>query len=144
MFILPRANGTVFGILIYQDRGRSYRELPMRWAELGSVYRYERSGVLHGMLRVRGFTQDDAHIFCTADQLADEIAGVLQLVDEIFSTFGFEYTAYLATQPDEHTIGDADIWKRADADRRKSHHRRNAGLGRSTITQGQCDDREKI
>jgi len=100
-------------ILIYQNRGRSYRELPLRWAELGTVYRYERSGVVHGMLRVRGFTQDDAHIFCTADQLADEIAGVLRLVDAIFSTFGFEYTAYLATRPPDKTIGDADIWERA-------------------------------
>ena len=100
-------------ILIYKDRGRSYRELPMRWAELGSVYRYERSGVVHGMLRVRGFTQDDAHIFCTAEQLADEIAGVLRLVDKIFSTFGFEYTADLATRPAEKTIGDDGIWERA-------------------------------
>ena len=100
-------------ILIYQNRGRSYRELPLRWAELGTVYRYERSGVVHGMLRVRGFTQDDAHIFCTADQLADEIAGVLRLVDTIFSTFGFQYTAYLATRPADKTIGDARIWERA-------------------------------
>ena len=100
-------------VLIYKNRGRSYRELPMRWAELGTVYRYERSGVLHGMLRVRGFTQDDAHVFCTEEQLADEIAGVLKLVDEIFSTFAFSYTAYLATRPAEKTIGDVAIWERA-------------------------------
>jgi threonyl-tRNA synthetase len=100
-------------VLIYKDRARSYRELPMRWAELGSVYRYERSGVLHGMLRVRGFTQDDAHIFCTADQLADEIAGVCRLVDKVMSTFGFEVTAYLATRPEENSIGDDAIWERA-------------------------------
>ena len=100
-------------ILIYRNRGRSYRELPMRWAELGAVYRYERSGVLHGMLRVRGFTQDDAHIFCTEEQLPDEIAGVLRLVDRIFSTFGFEYTAYLATRPPEKTIGEPALWERA-------------------------------
>ncbi|HPF14895.1 MAG TPA: threonine--tRNA ligase, partial [Planctomycetota bacterium] len=100
-------------VLIYKDRGRSYRELPLRWAELGTVYRYERSGVVHGMLRVRGFTQDDAHIFCSADQLADEIAGVCRMVDFFMKTFGFEYTAYLATRPAEHTIGDADIWERA-------------------------------
>jgi threonyl-tRNA synthetase len=100
-------------ILIYKTRTRSYRDLPMRWAELGTVYRYERSGVLHGMLRVRGFTQDDAHIFCTPDQLADEIAGVCDLVAKIFRTFGFEYTAYLATQPEAHTIGSDEIWQRA-------------------------------
>jgi threonyl-tRNA synthetase len=100
-------------VLIYKDRGRSYRELPLRWAELGSVYRYERSGVVHGMLRVRGFTQDDAHIFCTAEQLADEIAGVCRLVDKIMTTFGFECTAYLATRPAENTIGEPEIWERA-------------------------------
>ncbi|MDA0948969.1 MAG: threonine--tRNA ligase [Planctomycetota bacterium] len=100
-------------VLIYKDRGRSYRELPLRWAELGTVYRYERSGVVHGMLRVRGFTQDDAHIFCTADQLAEEIAGVCRLVDRFMKTFGFEYTAYLATRPAEKTIGEDAIWERA-------------------------------
>ncbi len=100
-------------ILIYKNRGRSYRELPLRWAELGTVYRYERSGVLHGMLRVRGFTQDDAHVFCTPDQLADEIARVCGLVDTILSTFGFQYTAYLATRPPEKTIGEDEVWEKA-------------------------------
>jgi threonyl-tRNA synthetase len=100
-------------ILIYKTRTRSYRDLPLRWAELGTVYRYERSGVLHGMLRVRGFTQDDAHIFCTPEQLADEIAGVCDLVAKIFRTFGFEYTAYLATQPESNTIGSDESWQRA-------------------------------
>ena len=100
-------------ILIYKNRGRSYREFPIRWAELGTVYRYERSGVLHGMLRVRGFTQDDAHIFCTPEQLSDEIAGVCSLVDEIMGYFGFEYTAYLATRPADKTIGDDEIWEKA-------------------------------
>jgi threonyl-tRNA synthetase len=100
-------------ILMYKDRGRSYRELPLRWAELGTVYRYERSGALHGMLRVRGFTQDDSHIFCTPDQLADEIAGVLDLVDFTLKTFGYEYTAYLATRPKERSIGSPEIWERA-------------------------------
>jgi threonyl-tRNA synthetase len=100
-------------ILIYKNRGRSYRELPLRWAELGTVYRYERSGTLHGMLRVRGFTQDDSHIFCTPEQLSDEIAGVLELTDFILRAFGYEYTAYLATRPEEKTIGDAEIWDKA-------------------------------
>jgi threonyl-tRNA synthetase len=99
-------------ILIYKTRGRSYRELPLRWAELGTVYRYERSGVLHGMLRVRGFTQDDAHIFCTPEQLPDEIAGVVDLVHTMLTTFGFQYTAYLATRP-EKSIGEADVWNLA-------------------------------
>jgi threonyl-tRNA synthetase len=106
-------------ILIYQKRGRSYRELPLRWAELGTVYRFERSGQLHGMLRVRGFTQDDSHIFCTPEQLPDEIAGVLKLCHTILTTFGFEYTAYLATRPAEKSIGEQAIWDRAtDALRR--------------------------
>ena len=101
--------------LIYKTRGHSYRELPLRWAELGTVYRYERSGVLHGMLRVRGFTQDDSHIFCTPEQLTDELAGVLTLTDEVLKTFGFEYTAYLATRPPEKTIGEDAVWKLATA-----------------------------
>ncbi len=99
--------------LIYRTRGRSYRELPLRWAELGTVYRYEKSGVVHGMLRVRGFTQDDAHIFCTPEQLPEEIAGVLDLIHHVLSTFGFEYTAYLATRPEQKSIGEDAIWERA-------------------------------
>jgi threonyl-tRNA synthetase len=99
-------------ILIYKTRGRSYRELPLRWAELGTVYRYERSGVLHGMLRVRGFTQDDAHVFCTPEQLPSEIAAVVDLVHTTLSTFGFQYTAYLATRP-EKSIGEDDVWAMA-------------------------------
>ena len=102
-------------ILIYKDRGRSYRELPMRLAELGSVYRFERSGVVHGMLRVRGFTMDDSHIFCRPDQLAEEIAGVIDLVRHTVSTFGFEYTAYLATRPAEKSIGPDEFWNEATA-----------------------------
>jgi len=102
-------------ILIYKTRGHSYRDLPLRWAELGTVYRYERSGVLHGMLRVRGFTQDDAHVFCTPEQLATEIAAVCELVAHIFRTFGFQYRAYLATRPADKTIGDEEIWERATA-----------------------------
>ena len=100
-------------ILIYKTRGHSYRDLPLRWAELGTVYRYERSGVLHGMLRVRGFTQDDAHVFCAPEQLADEIAAVCDLVAHVFRTFGFEYRAYLATRPEEKTIGEDAVWEQA-------------------------------
>jgi threonyl-tRNA synthetase len=114
-------------ILIYKSRGRSYRELPLRWAELGTVYRYERSGVLHGMLRVRGFTQDDAHIFCTPEQLPDEIAGVVDLVHTTLSTFGFEYTAYLATRP-EKSIGESAVWELATEALKRAGEMRNLPL----------------
>jgi threonyl-tRNA synthetase len=99
-------------IKIYQSEPRSYRDLPIRYAELGTVYRYERSGVLHGMLRVRGFTQDDSHIFCTEDQLEDEIVGVLELVKYLVGTFGYKFRAYLATRPDK-SIGSDVNWEHA-------------------------------
>ncbi|MCI0589937.1 MAG: threonine--tRNA ligase [Planctomycetes bacterium] len=102
-------------ILVYASRGRSYRELPLRLSEMGTVYRYERSGVLHGMLRVRGFTQDDSHIFCTPGQLEGEIAGVLELVDLVMKTFGYSFTAFLATRPKEKSIGAPESWEHAIA-----------------------------
>jgi threonyl-tRNA synthetase len=87
-----------FHILIYRDRLRSYRDLPMRLGELGTVYRYERSGVMHGLMRVRGFTQDDAHIFCTPGQIEDEIVSCLQFALDVLETFGFsDYEAELST-----------------------------------------------
>ena len=101
-------------ITIYNTRTRSYRELPLRWAELGTVYRYERSGVLHGMLRVRGFTQDDSHIFCTSEQLEGEINAVIDLVDYMMQTFGYTYSAYLSTRP-EKWVGTEAAWERATA-----------------------------
>ena len=79
-----------FHVLVYKDELRSYRDLPIRWGELGTVYRYERSGTLHGLFRVRGFTQDDAHIFCPPGQLTDEIVGVLDLTEQILTKFGFD------------------------------------------------------
>jgi threonyl-tRNA synthetase len=89
-----------FHVLVYKDSPRSYRDLPLRWAELGTVYRYERSGTLHGLFRVRGFTQDDAHIFCLPEQLSDEILGVLDLTETILSKFGFtDYKVMLLTRP---------------------------------------------
>ncbi len=98
-------------ILIYQTRLRSYRELPLRYAELGTVYRYERSGVLHGLSRVRGFTQDDAHIFCRFDQLGDEIAGVLELARFMIDTFGFtSYRVLLSTRPEKYA-GSLQVWE---------------------------------
>ena len=101
-------------VTIFNSVRHSYRDLPRRFAELGTVYRYEPSGTLHGMLRVRGFTQDDAHIFCTQEQLADEIVDVLKLVHTILSTFGYEYTAYLATRPEKY-LGTDDVWEHAMA-----------------------------
>ena len=102
-----------FHIQIYRSALRSYRELPMRIAELGTVYRYERSGVLHGLMRVRGFTQDDAHIFCLPDQVANEVGDVLDLTFEIMAAFGFdEYDIMLSTRPDKY-VGDPDMWEHA-------------------------------
>jgi len=96
-------------IKIFQSKLRSYRDLPIRLCELGTVYRYERSGVLHGMLRVRGFTQDDSHIFCMPEQVIDEVIGVLDFVVEIMRIFGFEFTAFISTKP-EKCLGDDKSW----------------------------------
>ncbi|OGV88462.1 MAG: threonine--tRNA ligase [Melioribacter sp. RIFOXYB12_FULL_38_5] len=102
-----------FHILIYQSQLRSYRDLPLRWAELGTVYRYEKSGVLHGLLRVRGFTQDDAHIFCTQEQIEDEIIEVIRFSNYMWKSFGFESLKfYIATKP-EKAVGDDAIWEKA-------------------------------
>ena len=100
-----------FHIKIFQSRLRSFRELPIRWAELGTVYRYERSGVLHGLLRVRGFTQDDAHLFCRPDQLEDELTEVLRFSLYMLKSFGFsEYEIYLSTRPDKF-VGSEEGWE---------------------------------
>lgn len=102
-----------FHIGIYNSNKRSYREFPIRWCELGTVYRYERAGALHGLLRVRGFTQDDAHIFCMPDQLEDEIFNILDLNLEILKTFGFDqYDIYLSTRPDKY-VGSDENWDQA-------------------------------
>jgi threonyl-tRNA synthetase len=102
-----------FHIQMYKMRNRSYRELPLRWAELGTVYRYERSGVLHGLMRVRGFTQDDAHIFVTPEQLNQEIINILNLNLEILRTCGFsDYDVFLSTMPQKH-VGSDENWQRA-------------------------------
>jgi threonyl-tRNA synthetase len=102
-----------FHVLTYKHQLHSYRELPLRWAELGTVYRYERSGALHGLMRVRGFTQDDAHIFCLPNQIADEILGVLNLTEQILSDFGFKnYEVNLSTRPDK-SVGNDEVWELA-------------------------------
>jgi threonyl-tRNA synthetase len=102
-----------FHVLTYASRLRSYRELPIRWAELGTVYRYERPGVMHGLMRVRGFTQDDAHVFCLPEQIGDEILRVLNLTERILTTFDFrQYEIHLSTRP-EKSIGDDSVWELA-------------------------------
>ena len=102
-----------FHIQIYKTRKRSYRDLPYRWAELGTVYRFERSGVLHGLPRVRGFTQDDAHVFCRPDQLQDELIRLLDFNLFFLKTFGFDdYETYLSTRPDKY-VGTPENWERA-------------------------------
>jgi len=104
-----------FHLDIYKDQKHSYRELPIRYAEMGTVYRYERSGVLHGLLRVRGFTQDDAHHFCRPDQMPEEIDFVLNFCLHILRSFGFnEFKAYLSTMP-EKSVGEPEMWKDAEA-----------------------------
>ena len=102
-----------FHVLTYKNKPHSYRELPLRWAELGTVYRYERSGALHGLMRVRGFTQDDAHIFCLPNQIADGILGVLNLTEKILSDFGFQnYEVNLSTRPSK-SVGEDEVWQLA-------------------------------
>ncbi|WP_333653933.1 threonine--tRNA ligase [Dissulfurispira sp.] len=102
-----------FHIDVYKNSLKSYRELPIRYAELGTVYRYERSGVLHGLLRVRGFTQDDAHIFCREDQIEDEILNILDFTLFILRTFGFDaYDVYLSTRPEKY-VGTLENWESA-------------------------------
>ena len=113
-------------ILIYKTSQRSYRELPLRYAELGTVYRYERSGVIHGLSRVRGFTQDDAHIFCRFDQLEEEVTGVLELTRFMMDTFGFtNHKVLLSTRPEKYA-GALDVWEEATEILRKA-------LGKSKI-----------
>ena len=109
-----------FHIMIYKSQLRSYRDLPLRWAELGTVYRYEKSGVLHGLLRVRGFTQDDAHIFCTPEQIEDEIIEVIRFARMVLGAFGFyDMNFYLSTKP-EDAVGENERWEIATESLRKA------------------------
>ncbi len=101
------------GMLVYKSEPHSYRDLPLRMAELGLVHRHEMSGALHGLFRVRCFTQDDAHIFMTRDQMKDEIKGVVRIFDEIYSTFGLSYQIELSTMPEDH-MGDETVWAYAE------------------------------
>lgn len=110
-------------ILIYKTRPRSYREMPIKFFELGTVYRYERSGVLHGLMRVRGFTQDDAHIFCREDQIEEQIGEILDFAFYCLRTFGFDqYEVYLSTRP-EKAVGSEELWEKATGALRRSLER---------------------
>jgi len=114
-----------FHIMIYNSSMKSYRDLPIRQAELGTVYRFEKSGVLHGLMRVRGFTQDDAHIFCTREQLGSEIDRVIDFVLYILRTFGFsEFEAYLSTRPEKY-VGEPAVWDEATEALREGLERHN-------------------
>ena len=109
-----------FHIMIYNNSLRSYRDLPCRWAELGTVYRYEKAGALHGLMRVRGFTQDDAHLFCTPEQMDDEIEEVLRFSIHMLKSFGFEdFHAYISTRP-EKSVGDPALWDSATESLKKA------------------------
>ena len=101
------------GILVYQTQLRSYRDLPLKLAELGIVHRHERSGVLHGLMRVRCFTQDDAHIFTTREQIKDEIIDIMDMVQYIYGVFGFPYRIELSTRP-ENAMGERALWDEAE------------------------------
>jgi threonyl-tRNA synthetase len=114
-----------FHCLVFKGGLKSYRDLPIRWAELGTVYRYERSGTLHGLMRARGFTQDDAHIFCLPGQLEDEIVGVLDLTESILNAFGFsKFEIMLSTRPKD-SIGSDEIWDLATDALRNSLNKKN-------------------
>lgn len=99
-------------VMLYKNDIHSYRDLPLRYFEFGTVYRHEMSGVVHGLMRARGFTQDDAHVFCTREQVVDEVVAILDLVDHIMNTFEFEYAAEISTRPDK-SIGTDDMWEHA-------------------------------
>ncbi len=114
-----------FHIMIYKTHLRSYRDLPLRWAELGTVYRYEKSGALHGLLRVRGYTQDDAHIFCTDNQMESEIIEVIIFAKYVLGSFGFtEMNYYLSTMP-EKAVGEPELWRKAEDSLRKALEKEN-------------------
>ena len=107
----PKPMNCPFHVLVYRSQLRSYRELPLRLFEFGTVYRFERSGVIHGLLRTRGFTQDDSHIFCTPEQIVPELGSLLDFVVRILRTFGFEsFTAEISTRPEEKSVGSDDDW----------------------------------
>ena len=96
--------------MVYKNDLHSYKELPLRYSELGNVHRYEASGALNGLFRVRGFTQDDAHILLTEKQVGEEVAKILSLYDQIYSIFGLDYAIELSTRPEDNYIGEIEVW----------------------------------
>ena len=105
-----------FHIATFKSKKWSYRDLPVRYAELGTVYRFERSGVLHGLFRVRGFTQDDAHIFCTKETIEDEISTVMNFCMSMLKAFGFDqYKIFISTKPEEKSVGSKEEWDAAES-----------------------------
>src|SRR2546423_619785 len=132
----PKPMNCPFHCLIFRSRTRSYRELPLRLFEFGTVYRYERSGVLHGLLRTRGFTQDDSHIYCAPDQLVPELTSLLAFVLRVLRTFGFEqFEAELSTRPEGKSVGSDENWEKATAALHDAL--RVAGLS-YTVAAGEC------
>ena len=119
----PKPMNCPFHVMIYKSSQRSYRELPMRLFELGAVYRYELSGTIHGLLRSRGFTQDDSHIFCTREEIAAELASLLDFVLSVLRAFGFEdFQAKLSTRPEEKAVGEVELWDTATEGLRRALH----------------------
>lgn len=110
-------------VILYKNDIHSYRELPIRYFEFGTVYRHEMSGAVHGLMRARGFTQDDAHVFCREDQVVDEVCAILDLADSIMKEFGFEYMAEISTRP-EKSIGTDEMWEKAESFLREAIERR--------------------
>lgn len=111
-------------VILYKNDIHSYRELPIRYFEFGTVYRHEMSGAVHGLMRARGFTQDDAHVFCREDQVVDEVCAILDLADSIMKEFGFEYMAEISTRP-EKSIGTDEMWEKAESFLREAIERRS-------------------
>lgn len=107
-------------ILVYNNSLHSYKELPLRYAELGNVHRYEASGALNGLFRVRGFTQDDAHTMITEDQIGEEVANIISLYDYVYSVFGLNYSIELSTRPEDNYIGSIEVWDKAEEDLKKA------------------------
>ena len=110
-------------VMLYSNDIHSYREMPIRYFEFGTVYRHELSGAVHGLMRARGFTQDDAHVFCREDQVVDEVCSILDLADYIMKTFGFEYAAEISTRP-EKSIGTDEMWEKAESFLRQAIERK--------------------
>ncbi|MGE0200328.1 MAG: threonine--tRNA ligase [Candidatus Melainabacteria bacterium] len=124
-----------FHVLIYKNQLRSYRDLPIRLSELGTVYRYEKSGTMHGLNRVRGFTQDDAHLFCRIDQITEEILGVIAFVDDTLKLFDMEFEVELSTRPEEF-VGEIEVWDQAEAALKDALARYNNGALTYQLNEG--------